>query len=173
MKTWPVLLLGLSMTAQAADPSESVDMAAEEAITSHEVFESERTPTVVYVETEHGTYRSTRSDEHCYFHEAHDHIHCTEEVPATKTVIIEEDTVYRTTRSHRRYQRDYDPLLTGLGVGLAIGLPILVYDNHRHYRRDHHWDRHSRHRSHRHDRSKRFHYGYGDSRRKHHRGFRY
>jgi len=172
MKTWPALLLGLTITAQAAEQSEAVAPTVEAAITTHDVVEAESAPTVVYVETEHGTYRSTRSNEHCYYHEGHDHIHCTEDVPATKTVIIEEDTVYRTTRSQRRYQRDYDPLLTGLGVGLAIGLPILVYDNHRHHRRDYHWDRHSKHRSHRHDRSRRFHDGHGGSKRKH-RGFRY
>lgn len=185
MKVWPALLLGLSISSHAAENSAPPEP-HEESIVGHEVVETEPSREIVYVEDDRGTYRSTRGDEHCYYHEEHDHIHCSEQAPLTKTVIIEDNTVYRSTRSHRRYHqgyhqgyhreyhREYDPLITGLSVGLAIGLPILAYDNihHRHYRRDyridhrkdHRWDRHSRYRSHRHDR--------GD-RHNHHRGYRH
>ena len=112
-------------------------------------------PQKVYVESSDGTYRATRNDDHCFYNEEHDHIHCYADDPSlSKTVFIEEQTTYRSTRNRSRdrviYRDRHDPIATGLGVGLAIGLPILIHNNlhhQRHYRYNRHYN--SRYNSHR------------------------
>lgn len=146
MKIITVFTLGLCAAALAHDTS------ASEHETDHHSESVSHTETIqhepaVYVEAERGTYRSTRSDEYCEFHEEHNHIHCYEEKP-TQTVYFEKETVYRSTRPSRYYSSSIDPIATGLGVGLAIGLPILIHNSidHRYHRKNYRnrYDRHNR-----------------------------
>lgn len=119
--------------------------AVEHSAVEHSAFE----PQKVYVETEQGTYRGTRSDEHCFYSEDHDHIHCYDKDPGQlqDRVVYVENRTYRSTRpissrysasrysssphSYSRYSSSsyerHDPIATGLGVGVAIGLPILIH----------------------------------------------
>jgi hypothetical protein len=157
---------------------------ADEFEITHEVVESTSPPTRVYVESGNQTYRATRGEEHCFYYEEHDHIRCFDQDPTARKVIVEERTVYRSTRpGHRQYHshsRHADPIATGIGVGLAIGIPILIHnslDHHRYrrhhgYRYDRHrYKRHGHHRYDRHSRSFRSKYDYG--KRWQHRGYRY
>lgn len=108
---------------------------SESKVASENRFEPEQVtePERVYVESDRATYRGTRSDEHCFYNEEHDHIHCYDEDPGQRQdrVVYVENRTYRSTR-----HRDYDPIATGLGVGVAIGLPILIHGaihDRRHY----------------------------------------
>ena len=91
-------------------------------------------PEKVYVESANGNYRSTKSDEYCFYNEEHDHIHCYDEDPvaANNRVVVVENVVEN--RTYRSTRRRHDPIATGVGVGLAIGIPLLVhhaiYDRH-------------------------------------------
>ena len=101
---------------------------------------TERPPSRIYVEDNGRTYRSTRANEHCEYQEELDRIYCYDVEPTTR-VYTEETRVYRTVRPKRYYRAGYDPIATGLGVGLAIGIPLLVHNSydrhHRKYRRHH------------------------------------
>lgn len=91
-------------------------------------------PEKVYVESANGNYRSTKSDEYCFYNEEHDHIHCYDEDPeaASSRVVVVENIIEN--RTYRSTRRRHDPIATGVGVGLAIGIPLLVhhaiYDRH-------------------------------------------
>jgi hypothetical protein len=60
-------------------------------------------PEKVYVETGSATYRGTRSDEHCFYNEEHDHIHCYDQDPGQleDRVVYVENRTYRSTRYRR------------------------------------------------------------------------
>lgn len=144
-----------TMATSAAEPPEP-DTDAIEVI--------EHQPAKVYKKSDHHNYRSTRAGEHCEYQEEHDRIYCYDYEPS-RVVYVEKETTYRSTRpkrysnSHRYYRADHhrpvDPIATGLGVGLAIGLPILIHNSidHRHYRHKYRYDRYGRY-----DRYKRGHY---------------
>lgn len=136
MKLWLTFLLGFTTLAQA----ESNGSAGDAGVASEPIYEAQHEPQEaqakaredVFQVTEDGIYRSTRAEEHCYYVAEHDYIRCVDQVPKKSTVTIDEYTTHRTTRTHsisKRQRNHYDPLITGLGVGLAIGLPIVIYDN--------------------------------------------
>jgi hypothetical protein len=138
------------------------------------------------VESGNNTYRATRSEEHCFYYEEHDHIRCYDHDPTVRKVIIEERTVYRSTRPGTRHYHRYsrasnpnlDPISTGIGVGLAIGIPILIHNSldHHRYRKhsSHRYDRYKRHGHHRYDRHSRgFRSHYDHGKRWQRRGDRY
>lgn len=99
--------------------------------------EREPAPTGIYVEENGRIYRSTRANEHCEYQKKLDRIYCYD-IESSRRVYVEEQTVYRTTRPKQYYRAGYDPIATGLGVGLAIGIPVLVHNSYdRHYRHNH------------------------------------
>jgi len=145
-----LLILGLQPV--FAEESGS-DLADSEAI-DHEVIEHEvdeygpddnepemrHEPQKVYVETSNGSYRSTRDEEHCFYNQEHDHLHCYDSdiQPSHRShVTISSD---HRTYSSRHHHNHYDPISSGLAVGLAIGLPILLHNSNRD---SHHYRRHS------------------------------
>ncbi|MFT7138038.1 MAG: hypothetical protein ACI9B8_000453 [Sulfitobacter sp.] len=114
-----VVLFGASISVNSAIAEDH------EVTANHPPVTSE--PEKVYVESANGTYRSTKSDEYCFYNEEHDHIHCYDEDPEAandRGVVVESAVENRTYRSTRRH---HDPIATGIGVGIAIGLPILVH----------------------------------------------
>jgi hypothetical protein len=108
-------------------------------------------PERVYVDTGSASHRSTRSEEYCFYSEAHNHIHCYDEDPKKQQqqqqdrVVIIDNTVHRSTRYQHRRNPISSGISTGIGVGVAIGLPLIIHhglhDRHGYYRNDHHYKR--------------------------------
>lgn len=135
MKSLTIFLIGTSLTGTVvAEEIGSGSIVQHEVVQESESYRPE--PQKVYVESADGTYRSTREDEYCFYNEERNQIRCYAEDPAHSPVVREERTVYRSTRTGRQHHYRQG-LSTGLGVGLAIGVPILIHnslDRHRYQR---------------------------------------
>ena len=180
MKPLSLAIISLILTLQSPAFAEQIENASEPAAepgaTSIEGAQREFSvePERVYVETDERTYRSTRSseneyrydDERCFYNEDHEHIHCfSEEIEdeVTDRVYVNNSHRYIRTR-HSRHNYYYDPISTGIAVGLAVGIPLLIHDSHRSRSS---YNRHNRHRSYnRHNR----HHSYNRSSHRSHRG---
>lgn len=135
----------LSFVSLFALSGAALNATAEEVVVEHTASTAEA-PERVYVRS-----TSSHREEHCFFNKEHDHIHCYDEEPTREVVIVEDRSNRRVIRRHTRY----DPVSTGLGVGIAIGLPILVHHaiHNRHYGYSRHRDyRHRNYKKHRWDR---------------------
>ena len=102
-------------------------------------------PQKVYIESDNSTIRRTRGSEHCFYNKEHDHLHCYAE-DITVSAPLQVSTGHRHYQTRRYYYDRYDrynPVSTGLAIGLGIGIPILL--NHSF---SHHWGHGSHHQRH-------------------------
>ncbi len=93
-------------------------------------------PQKVYVESSDGSHRRTRSEEHCYFNEEHDHLHCYDaeiRSSAPQYNVVKGHRHYRTRTRHSYNHHDhYNPVSTGVAIGIGLGLPVLLHNSFRH-----------------------------------------
>lgn len=110
-------------------------------------------PQKVYIESGNSTHWRTRGEEHCFYNKEHDHLHCYDEDITTSEPVLRVSSGHRHYQTRRYYydRRDhyyarYNPISTGLAIGIGLGIPILLNQSFSHHRG--HGSHHRRHGGH-------------------------